>query len=198
MNKSRIFSRQNQYFEMKYIEVKLKELIPDPESDGCFRLILEDIEEGQELPIVICEADARPLSAEIHGERNLRPSTHDLLSQFISATGYRILRMSIQDFRRGVFYASLLFQGEEKDPFEMDCRPSDGIALALRTGAPVFVSEEVMKQVGLLLSKDMGKMKLPQRIRAMEEKLQHLVHEERYEEAGILRDRIQALKTDNA
>lgn len=182
---------------MKYIEVKIKELIPDPESDGCFRLILEDIEEGQELPIVICEADARPLAAELQGERNLRPHTHDIFSQFIAAAGYRILRMNIQDFRRGVFYASLVFQAEEKDPFEMDCRPSDGIALAMRASAPVFVSEEVMKQVGLLLSKNMGKMKLPQRIRVMEEKLQNLVHEERYEEAGILRDRIKALKTDN-
>jgi len=190
--------RLNQHSVMKYIEVKIKELIPDPESDGCFRLILEDTEEGQELPIVICEADARPLSAEIHGERNLRPNTHDLFSKFITAAGYRILRMSIQDFRRGVFYASLVFQGEDKDPFEMDCRPSDGIAISLRAGAPVFVSEEVMKQVGSLLSNDMSKMKLPQRIRALEEKLQHLVHEERYEEAGILRDRIQALKTDNA
>ncbi|MDL2230666.1 DUF151 domain-containing protein [Alistipes sp. OttesenSCG-928-L06] len=180
---------------MKYIEVTVKEIIQDPESDGCCRLVLEDVEGGQELPIVISSPDARPVAAQLNGERNLRPATHDLFAQFIAASGYRLDRLLIQGFRRGIFYASAVFAGENKEPLELDCRPSDGVALALRAKAPILASEEVMQQVGRLACRDMGQMKLPQRIQAMERKLQRLVQDERYEEAGILRDRIQALKT---
>ena len=185
---------------MKYIEIKVKEIVPDPESEGCYRLILEDVAEGLELPMIISTLDARPLQNELEGGRSLRPDTHELFTRFIETTGYRIRRMNIHDFRRGVFYASLFFdQGNDhKNGFEADCRPTDGVALALQAGAPMYVSEEVMKQVGLLLSNDIGKMKAPQRLRVMEEKLRRLVQEERYEEAGILRDRINALKAGDA
>lgn len=181
---------------MAYIEIKVKEITQDPESEGCFRLVLEDIEEGLELPMVISALDARPLLAELEGERSFRPNTHDLFSTFISATDYRIERMNIHDFRQGVFYATLALGSENKESIEMDCRPTDGVALALRAKSPIFVEQEVMKRVGILLSNDIGKMKIPQRIRVMEEKLQRLILEERYEEAGILRDRIRALKEE--
>ena len=91
---------------MTYIEIKVKEVIPDPESEGCFRLILEDLEEGLELPMVISALDARPILAELEGERAFRPNTHELFGQFIFDTGFQIRRLSIHDFRKGVFYAS--------------------------------------------------------------------------------------------
>jgi len=183
---------------MKPIELKVKEIIPDPESEGCYRLILEDIEEGLEVPMVISALDARPILAEINDEKGIRPHTHDIFTQFIILSGYRLQRVTIHDFRRGVFYASMLFTSENRESLELDCRPTDGIALALRTKAPVYIEEEVVKRVGMLLCNDMGRMKAPQRLKVMEEKLKRLVAEERYEEAGILRDRINTLKLDHS
>ena len=181
---------------MAHTEVKVKEIVPDPESEGCFRLVLEDVEGGLELPLVISALDARPLLAELEGTRGFRPQTHDLFQAFIDAAGYRLERFDIRDFRRGVFYGAMSFGHNEAEGFEMDCRPTDGVALALRSGAGIYVDNEVIRQVGILLDKDMGSMKVSQRIRIMEEKLQRLVGEERYEEAGILRDRINQLKTN--
>lgn len=184
---------------MKYIEIKVKELVPDPESEGCFRLVFEDVEGGLELPMIVSALDARPILSEMGGERNIRPLTHDIFSAFIEAAGYKLTRLNVREFRRGVFYADLVFRHEDgEESLEMDCRPSDGVALALQAGAPMYAAEEVMNRVGILLGNDMGKMKAAQRLQVMEQKLTRLVDEERYEEAGILRDRIRSLKAEVA
>ena len=181
---------------MAYIEVRVKEIVPDPESEGCFRLVLEDAEGGLELPIVISAPDAHPLLAELEGERSFRPQTHDLIQAFIDATGYRIERFEITDLRRGVFYGTLRFTCNETEILELDCRPSDGIALALRANARIYADEKVVKRAAVLSSGNMDILQVSRRIRIMEEKLERLVGEERYEEAGILRDRINFLKSD--
>ncbi|MCD8185501.1 MAG: DUF151 domain-containing protein [Rikenellaceae bacterium] len=181
----------------EFIEIQIKEIIEDPDSNGCYRLVLEDTGQRLEIPIVISPLDARPLLTLTEGEPSLRPGTHELFAQFISATGYRLHHLKIHDFQRGIYYASLIFGRDGQEIFTLDCRPTDGVALALREGAPMYIGQEVIQRVGMLLYHDMGSMKLPQRIHVMEEKLKRLVEQERYEEAGILRDRINALKQEN-
>ena len=181
---------------MQYIEVKIKEIVPDKESEGCYRILFEDLAGGLELPVVISAQDSRPLIALLEEEFSTRPQTHDIFYRFIQTTGYRVERMNITGFDRGIFRASLFFKGADHG-FEMDCRPSDGVALAHRAEAPMFVAREVMDRVGVLLSHDFGSMKRPQQILVMEEKLNRLVAEERYEEAVILRDRIASLRMKN-
>ena len=180
---------------MPFIRVHIKEIVPDAESERCFRMILEDSEGGLEMPVVISEADARPLIALLDQDLTVRPQTHDLLQQFIRMQGFQMSRLEIDRFEKGVFHARLYLQGEN-DRVELDCRPSDGVALALRFQAPIYVDKKVMGRVGSLLNNDIGSMKLPQRIEVMEKKLSKLALEERYEEAAILRDRINILKSE--
>jgi hypothetical protein len=72
--------------------------------------------------------------------------THDLLCAVLSELGVQVQRVVISDVRDQTYYARLVIRsgGEEKD---IDCRPSDGIAIALRTGVPIFISDDLLTQV---------------------------------------------------
>lgn len=181
---------------MERIEVKIREIVPNPDSSGDFRLLLEDVADGREVPIIISGTDVRPLTEGLNGTKHFRPRTHDLFAHFLSVTHYTLRQVDIHTFRRGVFYCSLSFFHPEEGVIEIDCRPTDAIALAMRTKSPVYVSGEVIRQVGSL-NNDTDRLKLPQRLRALEEKLLRLVDEERYEEACVLRDKINTLKSKN-
>lgn len=181
---------------MKLIQVQVKEVVQDPGSEAYFRLILEDVDKEWELSIMISTLDARALQLELDGRRNTRPQTHDIFVDFIEVAGYQIVKANIQDFRRGIYYASLVFSHPESGVFEMDCRPSDAVTLSLRTGAPIYIDIDIMKKVGKPLGDRRKGEDRAQRLLAMEAKLQCLVREERYEEAGVLRDKIRNLKAE--
>ncbi|MCD6640912.1 MAG: bifunctional nuclease family protein, partial [Nocardioides sp.] len=74
-----------------------------------------------------------------------RPLTHDLLRDILDATGQRLDEVRITDMKDGIFYATLVFEGGA----EVSARPSDSIALALRTGSPILCAEAVLDEAGL-------------------------------------------------
>ena len=76
-----------------------------------------------------------------------RPLTHDLLKNTISQLGATLERIVITKLEFNTFYAKLILQSKEGKPSEVDARPSDSIAIALRADAPIFVAEEVLNQV---------------------------------------------------
>ena len=75
-----------------------------------------------------------------------RPLTHDLFKDVITALGHELRQVRITDLRSGVFYAELDFGG-----VQVSARPSDAIALALRTGSPIFGSDEVLDEAGIAI-----------------------------------------------
>ena len=111
-------------------------------------VLLREREANRYLPIWIgpCEADAIVL--ELKGESPPRPQTHDLLRNVIQELGARVSYVLINDLSSNTFYARVIMEvnGEITD---IDTRPSDAIALAVRTKSPVFVSEEVMERAAI-------------------------------------------------
>lgn len=109
-------------------------------------ILLKDINEDRFLPIWIGQPEADAITVELQENRTIkRPLTHDLLKSVIEELGATIDHVFINDMRRDVFYARLVLN-VDGDEVEIDSRPSDAIAVAVRAKAPIFVSEAVMQK----------------------------------------------------
>jgi bifunctional DNase/RNase len=116
-------------------------------------VMLKDMESEQQLAIWIGPCEAEAITIELQNTKVARPLTHDLLRNAIEAMGGTVARIVVNDLRDAVFYATLYVEanGEVK---EIDCRPSDAIALAVRTKVPIFVEEHVLEEAGILPEPD--------------------------------------------
>jgi hypothetical protein len=127
---------------MEY-EVKVRGLILDPTNNSPV-VILKDVASEAILPIWIGVFEANAIAMEIEKGVPPRPMTHDLLKNVIAQLGASVERVVITDLRDSTFYAIIVLDvGGEK--VIVDSRPSDAIALALRTDSPIFVAEHVMR-----------------------------------------------------
>ena len=101
------------------------------------------------LPIWIGIFEAAAIAMELQNVKPPRPMTHDLLKNFIEKLGGETQRVVISDIKEGTFYALIEVQ-KDKKTLKVDARPSDAIALAVRSHIPIFVSEVVMMQAKLV------------------------------------------------
>jgi uncharacterized protein len=99
------------------------------------------------LPIWIGAVEATAIAFAQQGQVPPRPLTHDLFRNVLDALGHRLERVDITELRDGVFYAELRFN----NGVDVSARPSDAIALALRTGSPIYGAEEVLAEVGITI-----------------------------------------------
>lgn len=111
-------------------------------------ILLKELEQDRQLPIFIHATEAEAIAAELEGYRPPRPLTHDLLKNCVSALGGELQYVLINDLQNNIFYAVLhvLQDGREID---IDARPSDSIALAVRARVPIYVAEAVMDAAGV-------------------------------------------------
>lgn len=98
----------------------------------------------RKLPIVIGPCEAASIAYALSGQRHDRPLTHDLMRTILERTGLDIDRVVIDDLWRGVFYGKIVLKDSSGDELVVDCRPSDAIAMAVRTDSPVFVAEGIL------------------------------------------------------
>ena len=103
-------------------------------------------DDGQQihLPIRIGPIEAAAITSGIEDRPQKRPLTHDLLSRVIDTLGARLASVSIVDVRGTTFYATLQLVGADGSRSDLDCRPSDAIALAVRRGVPIYAREQVV------------------------------------------------------
>lgn len=125
--------------------MSIKALVMDPVSNMPV-VILEDPEHNAYLPIWIGVCEANSIALSLEGVTTPRPMTHDLVGTVIASLGYRLERVVIHSLADSVFLASMRLVNEAGDSREIDSRPSDAIAVALRTGAAVYVNPEVLSQ----------------------------------------------------
>jgi bifunctional DNase/RNase len=131
-------------------EVKVRGLILDPTNNSPV-VILKDVASEAMLPIWIGVFEANAIAMEIEKAVPQRPMTHDLLKNVIAQLGATVERVIITDLRDSTFYAVIILDvGGEK--VIVDSRPSDAIALALRTDSPIFVAEHVMRSSRSVIS----------------------------------------------
>lgn len=190
----------NQFCRMdSRTEVRIKEIKREKGSfESCYRIVLEDKDAMFTFPVIVSAYDVKPIIYAFEKKIPDRPHTHDLFESFIQRSGTLLLDVSIVHFDKGVFYAKLSFLGLS-GPFVMDSRVSDALALALRSGAPVYIENTVIKELGIIdlqsETAEDGEIKnYKAEIARLENRLQQLVATECYEDAATLRDRIKELK----
>jgi bifunctional DNase/RNase len=106
-------------------------------------VVLHDLENRKALPIWIGSAEASAIIRCIEGLVVARPMTHDLITNIVAKTGYKIEKVEINDVEKDTYYATI-FMRKGKELLEIDSRPSDAIAIAMRAGVPIYVTANVL------------------------------------------------------
>ncbi|MCL6526764.1 MAG: bifunctional nuclease family protein [Thermaceae bacterium] len=111
-------------------------------------LVILKAETGKVLPVVIGALETQNIMVSLSGEKPPRPLGPDLFVNTLELLGVRVLRLEIVELKEGTFYGRLVLE-ERGLEYEVDCRPSDGMAIALRAGAAILVDEKVLDEAGI-------------------------------------------------
>jgi bifunctional DNase/RNase len=119
-------------------------------------VILKEKEADRYLPIWIGTAEADAIAVKLQGVTVPRPLTHDLVNSIIEVLGAKLDSIVVNDLKNDTFYAKVVLT-VDGGQMEIDSRPSDALALAVRTDVSIFVEESVLDRAGILLDKETGK-----------------------------------------
>ena len=160
------------------------------------------------LPVIVGSFEAQSIALALEEVQMPRPMTHDLFCTVLEDLSVEVSEVVISDLMEGAFYSkiSLISQIGSTD---IDARPSDAIALALRVGAPIYASESVMDEASVrevveqpvspvaATTMDSSEGQTSEDyLKRLEEQLEHAVMEENYEQAAEIRDKIKKVKTE--
>jgi len=134
------------------IEVKVIGIVIDNNSNSPV-VLLRDITNDKVLPIYIGPAEAAAIAYALENVRAIRPLTIDLMKLILEGTGARVKRVNVTALRNDTFYAEIIIETDGKI-ISIDARPSDSVALALRTNSPIYVAEEVMNTCSTVMTLD--------------------------------------------
>jgi hypothetical protein len=190
-------------------------LSTSPSSGGAYALILNETDGSRRLPIIIGTFEAQAIALELERIKPPRPMTHDLLRSVIQGFGSYVKSVLISELRDGTFFAQISLDADGNE-LELDARPSDAIALAIRFDSPIFVSASVLDEAGILSETrvdDPASASVPavestlhlstaakeaveddSRVSSLEKQLANAIANEDYERAATLRDEINRLK----
>jgi bifunctional DNase/RNase len=132
------------------VEVRLSAVRVDLQSNTPVLLLTEAEGLGRTLPIFIGAPEATAIAFAIQGVAPPRPMTHDLLRDVVEALGAHLERVVITELRAATYYAELQLRRGD-GPLSVSSRPSDAVALAVRTGSPLYVADDLMEAEGILL-----------------------------------------------
>jgi bifunctional DNase/RNase len=133
------------------VRVQLRAVRVDLQSNTPVLLLQETEGEGRTLPIFIGSPEATAIAYSLQGVTMPRPLTHDLMKDVLSALDVSVERVIITELRSSTYYAEMhLVRGEQRTV--VSSRPSDAVAVAVRTQTPLFVSDELMESEGIILT----------------------------------------------
>jgi uncharacterized protein len=195
-------------------------LSTSPSSGGAYALILSEAEGSRRLPIIIGTFEAQAIALELEHIKPPRPMTHDLLKTVIDRFDSSVTKVVINELREGTFYAQIHVE-RSIGTVEIDARPSDAIAVAIRFTAPIFVDNRVLNEAGIdaepaqesqekpirkaqviksenisISSQDKAPDGEKAKIDLLEKNMKAAIAAEDYELAAKLRDELQKLKAD--
>lgn len=135
-------------FSQEKVEMEVRDIIVD-RTTGSPILILQDRKRTMALPIYIGRNEAQAILLEIGNIGRIRPLTHDLLYNILKGLHIKVEKVVVNDLRNDTYYATIyLISG--KDVVEIDSRPSDAIALALRAKSPIYVLSSVLNRAPVI------------------------------------------------
>jgi bifunctional DNase/RNase len=120
------------------------------------RVVILKEEADRYLPIWIGPSEADAIAVKLQGAQVPRPLTHDLLRSIIDSLGASIEYILVNDLKSDTFYAKIILN-VDGEQLEIDSRPSDALALAVRTDAPVYADEAVLDKAGIMMDSETGK-----------------------------------------
>jgi uncharacterized protein len=133
------------------VEVRLRAVRVDLQSNTPVLLLQETEGEGRTLPIFIGTPEATAIAYALQGVTMPRPMTHDLVKDMLSSLDVEVERVVITELRSSTYFAELqLRRGGDRSV--VSSRPSDAVAVAVRTGSPLYVSDELMDAEGIILA----------------------------------------------
>ncbi len=197
---------------MQKVQCEILGLSSSPSTGGAYAILLKEVDGNKRLPIIIGAFEAQAIALEIEGIKPPRPLTHDLLKQLTDNLGAAVIEVIVDELRENTFYAKIILEVSGFTQ-EIDARPSDAIALAVRAQAPIFVSGSVLQAAAFVPSEeteDAGvsnltsgseKSKKPvtkeSKLATLHNKLREAIESEEYERAAKIRDEIKNLTSEN-
>jgi len=145
------------------LEVFVSGVIEDRQSNTYVVLLKEKYGE-RTLPIWIGEPEAMAIAISLEGIKPQRPLTHDLLKLIIDSFDAKVTKIAIVDLKNETYFAQIYIEYDSK-LLDIDARPSDSIALALRANSPIWVNEEMMNKNGMVLEGDKTTDEIKRRLR---------------------------------
>jgi len=136
-------------------EMRLSGLIMDPSTNTPI-IILKDLKDKEVISIWIGLLEACAIAIELEKIQPPRPMTHDLVKNILNSLKIQVSRVEVTDLKNNFFYALVHLTMDGKT-FKIDARPSDAIALALRTSSPIYVEEKVIKKLKKMNLEDIKK-----------------------------------------
>lgn len=195
---------------MEKIELEISGISYSYSQSGAYTLILSESGADRKLPIIIGQFEAQAIAIEMEKMKPARPLTHDLFKEFSKSFGIKLNEVIINKFVDGVFHSILVFE-RENVIHQIDSRTSDAVALAIRFNCPIYTSEEILNEVGVVF--DEGKVESqPNKINEnddltageddmklysleeLEDMLKEAVEMEDFEKASKIRDEINRRK----
>lgn len=126
------------------VHMKVEGLLFDPRS-SMYILLLKGMEGNGTLPIWIGKPEADSIALALGGVTTPRPLTHDLIKNIASGLKIRIMRVVVTEILDNTYYA-VIYLNDGKKEVQIDSRPSDAVAVALRVNAPIFVDDGILEQ----------------------------------------------------
>jgi uncharacterized protein len=199
---------------MRKLQVDILGLSTSPHTNGAYALILYELEGKRKLPIIIGGFEAQAIALKLENIKPPRPFTHDLFKNIADVFNLHVNEVIIDELHNETFYAKVVCEANG-EVHEIDARPSDAIAIAVRFNAPLYVTEDIMNEAGIREEqKEEGEeseeevsleaeeplslpVTFPDRLDELQAALNDAIGNENYEEAARLRDEISRLKSSS-
>jgi hypothetical protein len=180
-----------------------------PPNKG-YAVMLKEVEGERQVPIIVGSNEAQAIAMALEGVEMPRPMTHDLMLDIIHSLDVDIKHIIISNIRKGTFFAKITMSTLTSGDVTVDSRPSDAIAIGLRSMVPIFVEEVVFNSVGLIEQPEFQNEESLQEVSQimepltssedmldnLNEALDRAVEEEEYEVAARLRDKIKEIQKE--
>lgn len=132
---------------MNKIPLEIVGLSTTQAGNNAYALLLNEVDGVRRLPIIIGAFEAQAIALELEGVQPPRPMTHDLFKNLIDKFGASVSEVFINDLHEGTFYSQIII---DSMGFEIDARPSDAIAIAVRFDAPIYIREDILDETGIV------------------------------------------------
>ena len=189
---------------MDLIEVKISDITLTNVGFAVFLKPKEETADSKVVPIFIGPLETHAITSVLDGITPPRPMTHDLIMMFIPVLGAQVIKVTIDEIIDNTFYAKISIRKDE-EIFLIDARPSDSIAIALRAEAPIFITQSVLDEAGVVMKggeipSESGLDELTPvepvprtQLQILEESLSVAIKSEDYESAARIRDQIKKI-----